>query len=77
MVEKFLAQFHLIYPCFWQSCVRDTLYMCNMYAGADERARARGVTIIFSLEIEATYMRDALATSCVVRTRANASVLGM
>lgn len=32
-----------------------------MFAGAD----ARGVTIIFSLEIEATY--DALASSCVVR----------
>lgn len=33
----------------------------NMSTGAD----ARGVTIIFSLEIEATY--DALASSCVVR----------
>lgn len=32
-----------------------------MSTGAD----ARGVTIIFSLEIEATY--DALASSCVVR----------
>lgn len=55
-------------------CIR--VCMCNMYAGADVRARGHGVTIIFSLEIEATYMRDALASSCVVRT-ANASVLGM